>query len=250
MRIEFDARLMEEAVFAAVRAAAAAGAPDRAAAYRRRLDTLYDLAPGSRERERGFRVLHAAWFEALGLEARVRDRVDEVPALARHCGRLLVDKALTARHEGAELFVRPDGDGRVRTAVVRLRPEFLGDEARVTPFLRRELRHLADMVDPAFGYRPTVEVDVEPAKANLLRDRYAVAWNASVDGRLARAGWLPGAAASDHFAAFERAFGAMAADAARALAGAAFADDQPTHARLAAWAAASVPALAEVGAAS
>src|SRR3990172_1346061 len=182
MRLEFDARLIEEAVFAAVRRRAAAGEAERAATYRRRLDTLYDLPPGSRERERGFRVLHAAWFEGLGLEAGVRDRVGEVRALASGCDRLLVDKALTRRHEGAELFVRGAAGGVARTAVVRLRPELLADPEAAAPFLRRELLHLADMVDPAFGYRPHLPDEDDPARANLWRDRYRVCWDACVDG--------------------------------------------------------------------
>jgi hypothetical protein len=241
MRIEFDARLMEEAVFLAVRQAAVGGASDRATAYRRRLDTVYDLPPGSRERERGFRVLHAAWFDALGLHARVAERVAEVPVLAGGCDRLLVDTAPTRRQEGAELFVRRSAGGAARTTVLRLRASLLCDAEAVRPFLRRELQHCADMVDPGFGYRPTLDGAGDPARESLWRDRYRVCWDASVDGRLVRAGRLPGVSAADHRPPFARAFAALGPEAAAALCDAAFATDAPTHAQFVAWAATGAP---------
>lgn len=44
---------------------------------------------------------------------------------------------------------------------------------RYTALLRAELLHLADMLDPAFGYAPTLpEMDGGPSAAGLLQDRY------------------------------------------------------------------------------
>ena len=99
---------------------------------------------------------------------------------------------MTSKQEGAELFVRPADDGRPsdRTATVRLRAEMLVDPPRLEPFLRRELRYVADMVDPAFAYEPTLGQTESVAQENLLRDRYRVLWAAYVDGRLAQQGRL------------------------------------------------------------
>jgi DNA-binding LacI/PurR family transcriptional regulator len=45
------------------------------------------------------------------------------------------------------------------------------------------LLHIADMVDPAFGYQPAVpEVDGGPTYARLLQDRYRALWDVSVAG--------------------------------------------------------------------
>jgi hypothetical protein len=56
------------------------------------------------------------------------------------------------------------------------------------------LQHIADMVDPAFGYQPTLPaVDGGPSYEHLLRQRYRVVWDVSVAGRLVRRGKLDGA---------------------------------------------------------
>ena len=54
--------------------------------------------------------------------------------------------------------------------------------------LRHELTHVGDMLDPAFGYeRALPPSDVGPSGDNILRDRYRVLWDVTIDGRLARA---------------------------------------------------------------
>ena len=73
---------------------------------------------------------------------------------------------------------------------IRLRPEsFLDPEALLT-FLRHELLHVADMVDPRFGYmKDLLASDTGPSYDAILRTRYRVVWDATIDGRLARKGW-------------------------------------------------------------
>jgi hypothetical protein len=74
--------------------------------------------------------------------------------------------------------------------VLRLRPESLLDEHGLHALLRHELMHVADMLDPAFGYeRALPPSDGGPSADNILRDRYRVVWDATIDGRLARAGF-------------------------------------------------------------
>lgn len=56
------------------------------------------------------------------------------------------------------------------TLVVRLRPQSLLDQGALRTLLRRELLHVADMLDPAFGYlKELPSVDTDPAVLNLLR---------------------------------------------------------------------------------
>lgn len=84
--------------------------------------------------------------------------------------------------EGADL--NPSGE----MAILRLRPRRVGGDARaLRAFLLHELSHLVDLLDPGFGYRREDPALGEMRSwANLVRDRYRVLWNASVDGRLAR----------------------------------------------------------------
>jgi hypothetical protein len=75
---------------------------------------------------------------------------------------------------------------------VKLTPASLLDFDRVAPLLRSELLHVEDMLDPAFGYeRDLPSLGADPVYEKLVRDRYRVLWNTSVDGRLADRGQLP-----------------------------------------------------------
>jgi hypothetical protein len=105
-------------------------------------------------------------------------------------GRVL--RALRRQEEGAELFdpTLPDERGeRPPLLALRLRPAMLLDQDALRGFLRHELTHVADMVAPAFGYERTLPPsDDGPSADNILRDRYRVLWDVTIDGRLSRAG--------------------------------------------------------------
>jgi hypothetical protein len=93
---------------------------------------------------------------------------------------------------------------------IRIRPGTLADERRALEFLRRELLHVSDMLDPAFGYEPRLpRSPTGPPEDRLVRDRYAVLWNCSVDGRLAGSGRLGGEARLRRLAEFAQAFACL-----------------------------------------
>jgi hypothetical protein len=97
--------------------------------------------------------------------------------------------ASQSRDEGADLH---DSRGTAPTLAVKLTPGSLLDFDRIAPLLRSELLHVEDMLDPEFGYeRELPSFEIDPVFEKLLRDRYRVLWDASVDGRLAGRGWLP-----------------------------------------------------------
>jgi hypothetical protein len=81
----------------------------------------------------------------------------------------------------------------VPTLLIRLRPATLvGPQDRLRTFLHHELTHVADMLNPTFGYeRDLPPSDDGPSADNILRDRYRVVWDTTIDGRLARAGRAP-----------------------------------------------------------
>jgi hypothetical protein len=201
--IEYEPRLVEEAVFYAVRSRR------EEPLFRAERDRLYEIADPE-AREAGFRAFHAAWFERLGLGERLDEAFREQPSIAPNVGRCLVAVARSSPDEGAELFIAsengPDA-AQGRTLLIRLKPEMLIFPDRLRLLLRRELLHIADMLDPGFGYEPRLSPSVAGrAHERLLEDRYSVLWDAYIDGRLARRGWAPPAARAARLGEFKRVF--------------------------------------------
>jgi hypothetical protein len=224
---EFDPRLVEAAVLAAIRGHGSAGQ------FHAERDTLYevvDLEP----REAAFEALHARWFRRLGLDQPLQAALAEQPGIAARCGRWLVLPARSRRDEMADLLVGSD----VRpTLLLQVTPEMVATPERLWPLLRRELRHVADMLDPAFGYEATLPPGGGgSARERVVRDSYRVLWNAWVDGRLVRLGRLPATARAERLADFARAFPHLGTGAEAAF-DRFFDAPQLTHAALVAFAA-------------
>lgn len=177
--IEYEPRLVEEAVLLAVR-----GRTEEQE-FRRRRDPLYEI-PDQDERETGFRALHAEWFERLGLDRPVCAALMEEPLIVGNTSRCVLAAAFAGKDEGADLFVSSSETGG-RSVGIRVSPGRLTDKDRLLPFLRHELLHVADMLDPRFEYTPWLpESEDSPAHERLLRDRYRVLWGIYAEGRLAR----------------------------------------------------------------
>jgi len=48
------------------------------------------------------------------------------------------------------------------------------------------------MLDPAFGYSPTLDLPgLNAAEQRLARERFRLLWDIAIDGRLAAAGHMP-----------------------------------------------------------
>jgi hypothetical protein len=202
--VEYEPRLVEEATLLALRGAEAEPA------FRRQRDRLYEIAdPEVREAE--FRALHTAWFERLGLGRTIGQALGERMSAVRAARACVVAYAASPRQEGAELFVRPPEEGTReadrRSVVLRLRPGRLLAAPQLLEFLRHELLHIADMLDPRFAYEPWLSAsDAGPAHRELLKDRYRVLWDAYIDGRLSRLGWAPAGVRAERLSDFGRAF--------------------------------------------
>lgn len=199
--VEYEPQLVEEAVLAAMR-----GHPAESE-FRASRDTLYGI-PDAEEREMRFRVLHAGWFERLALGETVLAALREQPSIAANTARCLVALAPSRAEEGVELFVAGGGAAGPprRTVVLRLRPETFTDLERLRALLRHELLHLADMLDPDFGYTPGGPGGVGSVPDALLRDRYGVLWDTCIDGRLQRLGWAPVGVRAERLRKFRAAF--------------------------------------------
>ena len=232
--VEFEPELIEEAVFVSLR-----GHP-RERAFLRQRDRLYEVRDPE-ARETAFRELHATWFEKLELARPIVQALEEQPSIAAATRSCRIAPARARQEEGAELFVRPatggEGERERRWVVIRLRPESLNAPDRLLRFLRNELFHIADMLDPRFGYEPHLpQPPGGPAYEGLLRDRYRALWDAAIDGRLARGGRAPAAVRAERLRDFVGTFPMLGGHAEEAFAR--FFDGAAcTHAELVAFAA-------------
>jgi hypothetical protein len=204
LRVDYDARLVEEAALRALR-----GRPDEWSFHEGR-DRLYEIADAE-ERDAAFRELHGAWFVRLGLDRPIQRAFDERPRLRTSVGRCAVTAARSKRDEGADLFVSPaeagQGEADRRSIGIQVRPESLLEPDGLLGLLRHELLHVEDMLDPRFGYEPSLpRSEVGPAYDRLLQDRYRALWDATIDGRLLRAGAASGSVRDRCLRDFARAF--------------------------------------------
>jgi len=187
MRITYADDLVEAAVLLAERTAPVA----MTRAFRHARNRLYQDADVDR-RESAFRALHREWFVKLGLQKPIEEAVAERSDLAERISHCRVLQAFRRQDEGADLFDRV----AVRNAdcqpllVIRIRPALLLDRQSLSGFLRHELMHVCDMLNPRFGYRRTLPLsDDGPSADNIVRDRYRTLWDVTIDGRLAREGF-------------------------------------------------------------
>ncbi len=229
MAPEYEPALVEAAVLAALR-----GHPDEPALHEER-DALYGIADPD-AREMAFAGLHARWFERVGLGEPLRKALAERPEIAERCGRGIVARAPAARVEGADLLVAPPARP---TLLLRLTPETLSARERAVRLLRHELLHVADMLDPGFGYEPRLGAGA-PLLDSGRQERYRVLWDASVEGRLVRSGLAPSTVRAERLREFTRAFPALGLRAAAAF-DRFFDGPRCTHAELAAAAGAPAP---------
>ena len=188
-KIEYQPQLVEETVLRAI-----AGHKDERR-FRCERDAIYALQDDE-AREQAFQTLHQSWFERLALSEPLRQVLAYWPILHECTSRCLVLKAPTKKERGAELFVAPEeaeqGGREVKSVVVQLTPELMLKSDHLLDFLRRELLHVVDMLDPGFGYTPHLpKSKIGPTYDRLLQERYRILWALSIDGRLRQKGFLP-----------------------------------------------------------
>jgi hypothetical protein len=192
---EFEPRLVEAAALEAI------GGHAREGEFHAERDAVYDIVEPEL-REAAFAALHARWFERLALDRPFDAALAEQPTVADGCARWLIAGAGSPRDEAGDLLMGP-----APTLLVRVLPRTVAARERLLRLLRRELLHVADMLDPAFGYEAVLPRSIAGgARERLVRGNYRVVWNSYVDGRLLRLGRLPLVVREERMAEFGRAF--------------------------------------------
>jgi hypothetical protein len=166
--------------------------PD-APAFHRERERCYEARP--EEREARFGACFQAWFDRLGLAGALEAALAERPTIADRVAQARISVARRRKEQGVELFVAPpDGvapERDRRLLHVRVLATVLADRKAALAMLRPELLHVADMLDPEFGYRPELPpAESGPTQDRMLLDRYSALWTASVIGRLATDGLI------------------------------------------------------------
>jgi len=227
MEIDFEPRFLDEAVLRV-----ASATPEGRLFYRER-EHIYRIGDAE-ERGRAFDALNVVWCERLRLMRPLGDALAEQPLVTAGIARCAVGRSPRRRDAGAELLVRTPRTGEAAPAARLLRlllaPEMLLEPDALMTFLRRELQHVADMLDPGFGYEPRLPAAAGgPGHEALLRERYRVVWNVAVDGRLLGARRLPDQIRRERREEFLRTFPALDQEANLSF-DRFFLDPAPTHA--------------------
>lgn len=180
--IEYEQALVETAVFLAARR------EERLECELHEcIDRLYEIADHEL-RHREFARVFREFFTKLGFDRFMVALLAERPPVGERVDRCVVREAARTKAQSAELFIqgRQTGDHHVvRTLVIQMCPQSFLDTGRFITRMRRELLHVADMLDERFGYRREAFAG-EPSRQNLQRDRYRVLWDTYVAGRLER----------------------------------------------------------------
>ena len=164
MRITYDPGLVEEIVFLL------AGADEARWRERlRRINPLYECDDHDRAIPEAALGLFRDWGMARLCE--------EALAPAAAVGQGLVVRSHRPGDEGADLLV-----GDERSVILRLAPPRFLEPDALRRFLRHEMQHVVDMLDPGFGYRPELKASGDThAERELVRGRYRVLWDVAID---------------------------------------------------------------------
>ena len=203
MQLRYDEDFIEAAAFLCA-SGRRKGVPSlQILRFQREREKLYSILDPD-ERNTAFFKLHLDWFREWGLEKLLTDLLKEFPLLSEKLSVLVVRKTRNKNDDGAELYVNETGQ---RSAILALRPESFERDAALRDYVRHEFTHLSDMLDPAFGYAPTLDLPgLNGAQQRLARERYSLLWDITIDGRLVAAGHAPMAGREQHAAAFTRGY--------------------------------------------
>ena len=249
VEIRFDPAFVEEAVFLELNRLTVSGSCQTVSSFLREREAVYEL-PDAQQRDAVFQRLAHRTFEALGLAELFTARLSEFPQIPAHVELVVVRRVWNNREERVELYIGPSTPPAAllrkarhagvaqdsapqalpvglhrpadkRLALVVSTTLFIGlqavrclDRGRLAAFLRHELMHVADMLDPAFAYDPHPAFVPPPVfrpggpngppqadstggwigggcepEHELIRERFRALWDLWVHVRCRHRGW-------------------------------------------------------------
>jgi hypothetical protein len=194
-RLQFDPSLMESVVTRALTAGVPGPAGFDQSAFHSEADLLYGCADGD-QRAANFRELFARWFYRGQFDHPFADALAELPELDRRANMITVTCANSRADERADLANAAESPlhaGAHRFWLgISIQPARFLDRPLLRRWLRHELWHVRDMLDPAFQYtRQDLASGAERLPQRVVQDRFATLWSLSIDARVERAGLLP-----------------------------------------------------------
>ncbi len=181
LEIMYDQQLVDDIVYKGLAKQEMAGDLEIYKEYHERRDAIYELEQEKRARK--FKELDNDIFNKLGYDLYVRGIFDEYPDIEEVVEEIHVRRATTRQNEGSNVV----DEGK--KVIIRLYPElFIEDGREIRRVLRHELMHVSDMMNSKFKYNVNEEFSPSPMEDRLMRDRYRLFWDISVDGRLVNKG--------------------------------------------------------------
>lgn len=179
--IKFETAFVEEAVFMVVKNHEETGNfRQRIALFHQERDPIYETVSES-DREVEFREFYEHYFTQLGLRCLFEEVFAEFPLWVNSKLPIFIRQTSNPKQEGAELYVT----GEIKTIIIKLRVTKIMDKLSLQSFLRQELMHISDMLDPAFQYSPSAPLGgSSEVEENLIRDRFRQLWNEYVAMRV------------------------------------------------------------------
>ncbi len=199
MKIHYDPLLTEAVVLQEITRRQELGDPALFREYHVAADPLYHRRPDARDA--AFERLHDQFFIMLGFAESVQRPLRDFPRIGEQASELLVALTASSAEEGADLSLGEANESGllVRRVGIRLRADRFLDPAGLQRYLRHELLHVVDLLDPGFGYEGEIRLAVaSPAEENIIRNRYRLLWCLSIDARLESAGGEPLADRDSH----------------------------------------------------
>jgi hypothetical protein len=226
MHLRYDEDFVEEAVLLCTTGRRKGVSSLHVSRFHREREKLYNILEPD-ERNTAFFQLHLQWFREWGLEQLLTQPLKEFPLLPKWLNILAFRKSRGKNDDGSELYVNETAN---RNGVVAMRPERFAHETELGAFLRHELTHLEDMVNPAFGYQPELP-NTGPTLSShrLARERYRLLWDVSIDGRLTRDGCHTVATKHQRWSEFAGAFAFWAEPRQRHVFESLWTNPNPTH---------------------
>jgi len=181
LEIVYDQQLVDDIVYKGLAKQEASGDLALYKEYHEKRDAIYEMEEESRPRK--FRELDSDFFNRLGCDVYIKEIFDEYPDIKEKIESVHVRRATTRQNEGSNVV----DEGR--KVIIRLYPEiFIEGINEIRRVIRHELMHVSDMMNSKFEYDVNEEFSPSPMEERIMRDRYRLFWDISVDGRLVNKG--------------------------------------------------------------